>query len=141
MRKGVCTILHSRADIEVCGEAADGREAIDKALELKPDLLILDLTMPVMGGFEAAVELLKLRERLDHRGTIVPDIPIIFYSMHEGSQLIRHAQEIGVRGFVSKRNITDTLLDAVDAVVLRRQTFFPDSSDTNEKLSLGERAH
>jgi DNA-binding NarL/FixJ family response regulator len=50
VRKGVCVILESRGDIEVCGETSNGQEAIDKARELRPDLIILDITMPVLGG-------------------------------------------------------------------------------------------
>lgn len=99
----------------MCAEACDGREALQQALALKPDLVILDLTMPVLGGFAAAVELRKL----------VPEMPILFYSMHEGAHLINEAKQIGVRGFVSKSHISEELLDAVDAVVVRKATFFP----------------
>jgi DNA-binding NarL/FixJ family response regulator len=115
VRRGVRSVLLSRPDIEVCAEACDGREALQKALALKPDLVILDLTMPVLGGFAAAVEL----------HTLVPEMPILFYSMHEGPHLIEEAKQIGVRGFVSKSYISETLLDAVDALVLRKDTFFP----------------
>ena len=59
-RKGVRTIL-SHEGIEVCGEASNGIEAVTNAVDLRPDLVILDLTMPMMGGFEAARELLKRR--------------------------------------------------------------------------------
>lgn len=99
----------------MCGEASDGREAISKAMALKPDLIILDLTMPVLGGYAAATELQQL----------LPKVPILFYSMHEGAHLINEAKQIGVRGYVSKSHISDTLLDAVDALVLRKGTFFP----------------
>ncbi|MGB7438337.1 MAG: response regulator transcription factor, partial [Candidatus Acidiferrum sp.] len=95
VRKGVRTILTSRPDIEVVAEAPDGSEAIRKTLELKPDLVILDLSMPVMGGFAAAIELRRL----------VPEIPILFYSMHEGPHLVKEAKHIGVRGLVNKGQI------------------------------------
>jgi len=74
VRKGVRNVLRARADVEVSGEAADGKEAIDLALNLKPDVIILDLSMPVLGGFAAAIELRRL----------LPETPIIFYSMHDG---------------------------------------------------------
>lgn len=105
----------TRKDIEVCSEASDGKAAVEQALELQPDLVILDLTMPVMGGFPAAVELRR----------IAPEIPILFYSMHEGAQLIKEAKLVGARGFVNKGRISETLLEAVDAVVVRKSTFFP----------------
>jgi len=119
IRKGVRTILLSRGNVEVCGEASNGSEAVRLAVELSPDLLILDLTMPVKGGFAAAKELRQLR----------PDIPILFYSMHDGLQLIKEAKQAGARGFVSKSRISDTLLDALDALVVQHGTFFPDTTD------------
>ena len=54
VRKGVCCILESRNDLEVCGEATNGEEAVQKSLRLNPDLIILDGTMPVLDGFSAA---------------------------------------------------------------------------------------
>ena len=59
VRKGVCAILSAREDVEICGEAENGKEAIEKAHALKPDLIILDITMPVLSGFEAAREIRK----------------------------------------------------------------------------------
>jgi DNA-binding NarL/FixJ family response regulator len=69
-RHGVCRILSSREDIEVCGEAADGKEAVQKAVQLKPDLIIMDITMPLLSGFDASV---KIRKAL-------PDVPILIHS-------------------------------------------------------------
>jgi DNA-binding NarL/FixJ family response regulator len=114
VRKGVCSILASRKDLEVCGEAANGKEAVEKACELKPDLVILDITMPVLDGFAAAKRIRKL----------LPDIPILFLSMHDAQQWIEEAKAIGVQGFVSKNDIAGVLLTAVD-IVLQKQSFFP----------------
>lgn len=114
VRKGVCVILSSREDIEVCGEAANGQEAIDKAHELKPDLIILDITMPVFSGIDAAE---VIRQSMPH-------VPILLLSMHDSMQIIEQAKRIGVRGFVSKSEAATTLLLAVDAL-LRNDTFFP----------------
>jgi len=111
--------LLSRPDIEVSAEASDGREALQRALDVKPDLIILDLTMPVMGGFAAALELRRL----------LPEIPILFYSMHQGAQLIKEAKQAGARGFVSKGRISEALLEAVDEVAIRKGTFFPPEED------------
>jgi DNA-binding NarL/FixJ family response regulator len=115
VRKGVRSVLRSRKDIEVCAEAADGNQAIDLALQCQPDLIILDLTMPARGGFLAAIDLRKL----------LPDVPILFYSMHEGEHLVKEARRIGVQGFVSKSSSSEMLLDAVDALVANKGTFFP----------------
>lgn len=114
VRKGACVILGTRGDIEVCGEAANGREAIDKAQELKPDLIILDITMPVLNGIDAAEILRKT----------MPHVPILFLSMHQSRQIITEAKRIGVRGYVKKSDAAATLLKAVDAL-LRNEPFFP----------------
>jgi DNA-binding NarL/FixJ family response regulator len=114
VRKGVCAILSSRADVEICGEAENGKDAIEKAIALKPELIILDITMPVLSGFEAAREIRKT----------LPDIAILILSMHESNQLIEEAKKIGVQGYVTKTQVGATLLQAVDTV-LRKETFFP----------------
>jgi DNA-binding NarL/FixJ family response regulator len=75
--------------------------------------------MPVMGGFEAAIELRKL----------LPEVPILFYSIHEGAPLIKEAKRIGVQGLISKNRISETLLRAVQVLVVEKGTFFPDSTD------------
>src|ERR1700688_3700614 len=114
VRKGVCVILGTRDDIEVCGEAANGREAIDKALELKPDLIILDITMPIVSGIDAAEMIRKT----------LPSVPILFLSMHQSKQIIAEAKRVGVQGYVKKSDAAATLLHAVDAL-LRNEPFFP----------------
>jgi DNA-binding NarL/FixJ family response regulator len=114
VRKGVCVILGTRGDIEVCGEASNGREAIDKAQALKPDLIILDVTMPVLSGIDAAEAIRKT----------LPQVPILFLSMHQSRQIIEEAKRIGVRGYVEKSDAAATLLNAVDAL-LRNEPFFP----------------
>lgn len=114
VRKGVCAILASRLDIEVCGEASNGQEAIAKAHDLKPDLIILDITMPVLNGLDAA-RVIRLT---------LPELPILLLTMHEGKHIIEDAQKIGIEGFVCKSEASATLLAAVDSV-LRNEPFFP----------------
>jgi DNA-binding NarL/FixJ family response regulator len=117
VRAGVTAILSSRTNIEVCGEASNGREAVEKARELQPDLIILDVTMPVMDGINSAKEI----------RSFLPDVPILFFSMHDGIYLVHEAKMAGVQGFVSKTDARATLLDAVDALA-NKQTYFPDHS-------------
>jgi DNA-binding NarL/FixJ family response regulator len=113
VRRGVCAILSSRKDVEICWEAENGKDAVDQALANKPDLIILDITMPVFSGFEAAREIRKK----------MPKVSILILSMHESNQLIAEAKKIGVQGYVTKTQVGSTLLLAVDAL-LRNETFF-----------------
>ena len=113
VRKGVCAILSARLDVEICGEAANGRQAIEQARKLKPDFIILDATMPMLNGFDAAREILK----------ILPGVPILMLPMHDHRQFLEEAKRVGVKGYVTKTQVGVTLLHAIDAL-LNGQTFF-----------------
>jgi two-component system response regulator NreC len=113
VRKGVCAVLGSHKNMEVSDEAANGQEAVLKALRLRPDLIIMDVTMPVLDGLSATKQ---IKESL-------PQIPVIILSMHDGPEMTRAAQEAGAQGFVTKKDVAGVLLDAVDAV-LHGETFF-----------------
>ena len=113
VRKYIRTMLEFYEDIEICAEAVDGKEAIKLSVESKPDLIILDLTMPVMDGFAAAIELRKL----------MPVVPILFFSIHESSEFVKRAKEIGARGYLSKEGLTE-LREAVDALMVHKKTYF-----------------
>jgi DNA-binding NarL/FixJ family response regulator len=113
VRKGVCAILSSREDIEVCAEAGNGEEAVRKAKELKPDIVIMDFSMPVMDGLEASKRILEA----------FPDMPILMFSMHKMEALTQAAKNVGVSGFVTKGESAQNLLRAVDSV-WRKEAFF-----------------
>ena len=114
IRKRVCLTLAARMAMEACDEAANGAEAVELAQESRPDVIILDITMPVMNGLDAAR---KIRQ-------FCPDTPILILTMHKSKQLMEEAQKIGVRGYVVKAEAGQSLVSAVNAVLLR-QTFFP----------------
>ena len=114
VRKGICAILESRKSIDICGEASNGQDAVEKASQLKPDLIILDVTMPNLDGFAAARQI----------RTFLPEVPILILSMHEGRAVVNEAQQAGAQGFVSKSDAGAVLLKAVDAIT-QGQTFFP----------------
>jgi len=114
VRKRVCATLITRSDFVVCGEAANGKEAVEKAKTLNPDLIILDITMPVMNGLDAARAIQSFS----------PNTPIVILSVHKSKQLVEEARRIGVRGYVTKEEAVQNLIPAADAV-LRKQTFFP----------------
>ena len=113
LRAGVRSVLESRG-LEVCGEAADGQEALAKALQLRPDLVILDITMPVLDGFSAAREIHKR----------LPGVGILLLSMHESASMVNVAKSSGARGYVAKSEGIARILKAVDAIA-QHKTFFP----------------
>jgi DNA-binding NarL/FixJ family response regulator len=114
IRKRVCLTLAARIALEACDEAANGEEAVELAQESNPDLIILDISMPIMNGLDAARRIRQFS----------PDTPILILSMHKSKQLMEEAQKIGVRGYVVKAEAGQSLVSAVNAV-LQRQTFFP----------------
>jgi DNA-binding NarL/FixJ family response regulator len=114
VRASVRALLAPHGQFEVCGEAAGGREAVDKTLELKPDLVILDIAMPDLGGL-AAGQLIKQS---------LPETRIVFLSVHEDKQWIQTAALIGAAGYVMKTESAKVLVKAVVAV-LQDQIFFP----------------
>ena len=124
IRAGVRSIL-SKGEIELF-EAANGVEAVSKTIELKPDLVILDLTMPVMGGYAAAKEIRRLGL----------NVPILFFTIHESVQLVRDAGQIPAQGYVCKSHAAKMLQTAVYELTLRKGTFFqePDADERNDEL-------
>jgi two-component system nitrate/nitrite response regulator NarL len=113
VRRKVRSILESRRDIKIVGEAANGREAVEKAAELRPDLIILDHSMPVLNGLDAASEIRQ----------ILPDVPIMMLSMHDRQPLIDALRLVGVQGFVPKAKCAERLLESVDTL-MRGGTYF-----------------
>lgn len=106
-------VLESRAKFTICGKASNGIEAVAKARELKPDLVILDLQMPDIDGFAAA------RQILEHS----PSTPILIFSLFFSPQHLQEAHKIGIRGFIQKGSSFETLMDGVKTV-LRGDSFF-----------------
>lgn len=113
VRQGVKAILES-SGYEVY-EAADGREAIRRVNECNPDVLVLDITMPIMGGLEAAREIRRDR----------PELPIVLLSMHSLESQKMAAQCIGIKGFVSKTRAAHDLVSAIETVKTGHTFFAP----------------
>jgi DNA-binding NarL/FixJ family response regulator len=110
VRQGLKTLLEGHAGWEVIGEASDGAEALEKAKDLTPDVMVLDVTMPRMNGLEAC--------RLLRRQS--PALEILFVTQHDSPQMMREALEAGARGYVVKSNAARDLLAAVEAVSQHR---------------------
>ena len=94
-------------EFEVVGQAADGRALVELAVGLRPDAVVLDISMPLLNGFEAARQLRKL----------IPDTALIFLSLHLSPAYLKTALQIGVSGYVLKSNTTDELRKALLAVL------------------------
>ena len=106
MREGIRALLALHDDIEVVGEAADGREAVDKAHELEPDVVLMDIAMPIMDGLEASRRILKER----------PDTRILVLSQHVDREYVLSSIKAGATGFVSKKAVASELVAAINAV-------------------------
>jgi DNA-binding NarL/FixJ family response regulator len=107
-RRYVCAELGKRADLQVVGEASDGLEAVQKAVELTPDLILLDIGLPTMNGIEAAQQIRDL----------VPESKIVFLSQETSADVVQEALHSGALGYVVKAKAGSELLAAVDAVLL-----------------------
>jgi DNA-binding NarL/FixJ family response regulator len=113
VRCGLRTLLETRADLEVCGEAADGAEAVRKSVELSPDIVVLDISMPEMDGLEAARRIVGQ----------VPGVEVLMLSMHESDQTVRSVIAAGARGYMLKSDAGRELVAAVEALRERRPYF------------------
>lgn len=122
VRQGIRTILRARPQWEVCGEAINGRDAIEKTQSLDPDVIIMDITMPEMSGIEATREITKLKLRA----------AVLVFTMHESKNLASTVQDAGARGFVLKSHAARDLLDALEALMAGGTFFGPDPGKTTK---------
>jgi DNA-binding NarL/FixJ family response regulator len=119
VRRGLCTLLQSHDGWEICGEATDGRAAVEKAKELKPDVVIVDIGMPSLNGLAATRQLVQQD----------PHCKVIVLTITDSDQVIREALDAGARGFVLKSDAARDLVSAVEALQLNRMFFTPRVND------------
>jgi len=113
VRQGVRRILESGSHWEVCGEAANGQEALRLTRELKPDDIVMDITMPVMSGLEATREITKFN----------PDSKILIFTMHDPGKFVASIQGSGAKGALNKSKAASDLAPALEAI-LAGETYF-----------------
>jgi DNA-binding NarL/FixJ family response regulator len=115
MRRGIKALLQSHAGWEVCGEAPTGREAVAQAEALKPDIVVMDISMPELNGIEAARRIRKA----------LPNTEVLILSLHYSDHLIREILEAGVRGYIVKSDSDRDLVIAVETLANHKPFFTP----------------
>jgi DNA-binding NarL/FixJ family response regulator len=113
VRKGIRTVLEARTGWQVVAEAGDGREAVKKTQELKPQVAVLDISMPLLNGLEATRQIAK----------IAPQTRVLILTMHDADPMIQQILEAGAKGYLLKSDASLDLVSAVEAL-LRNKTFF-----------------
>ena len=113
IRRLLRRLIENHADWSVCGDAADGQDAVDKAAQLSPDVVVLDLAMPQMNGLQAAREISRN----------LPDVPLLLLTVQQVSkELTREAAHAGFKGAVSK-NTGSEVVRAIE-ILLKHENFF-----------------
>jgi len=130
VRSGVRAILEAQESWEVVGEAETGKEAVDKALATRPDIVVLDYALPVMNGIEATRQ---IRAR-------VPGAEVLIFTMHDTDTLVREVLEAGARGFLLKSDARKFLIAAVESLVAHKPFFTGMVSETLLESYLAKRA-
>lgn len=115
VRRGLRTVLESHESWHVCAEAEDGVEAVELAKKYKPDVIIIDITMPKLNGVEATRRIQAVSPRTE----------VLVLSMHDSDRLLRRALEAGARGYILKDDADQNLLSAVETVCRHESYFSP----------------
>ncbi len=113
VRLGLRSIALGDPSFEVCGEASDGRAAVAEALRLKPDVVVLDISMPVLNGLEATRQILKA----------LPRTEVLVLTVHDSERMVHEALQAGARGYVLKSDASEHLLAALDSVSAHKPYF------------------
>jgi DNA-binding NarL/FixJ family response regulator len=106
VRRGVRSLLESHEGWEVCGEATTGRDAVDQSRRLRPDLVVMDLSLPALNGLDATRQILK----------DTPDTEVLVLTMHHSEELARDVLQAGARGYILKSDADENLITAVESL-------------------------
>jgi two-component system response regulator NreC len=119
MRQGTQALIERQPGWKVCGLAATGREAVEQADKLRPDVVVIDMTMPEMNGLDAAIQ-------IKHR---VPESEVLMFTAHEDEELVREAFEAGLKSVVFKSEAYAFLVEAIRALAEHKPFFAPKASE------------
>jgi DNA-binding NarL/FixJ family response regulator len=115
VRKGLIAILQPQPDWQICGEACNGREAIEKAKQLMPDVIVMDVSMPGLNGLEATRQIMKAN----------PATKVLILTLHDSDQIIHDVLNVGARGYLLKSDSGCELVAAVEALLQDKTYFTP----------------
>lgn len=113
IRRGLRGLLEAQKGWEVCAEAADGRQAVEKARQTKPDIVVMDVSMPVLNGLEATRQIRKL----------VPSAEVLILTMHDSEQVVREVLEAGAHGYILKSDAGRDMVAGIESLC-RHKPFF-----------------
>jgi len=119
VRKGLRSVLDGQPGWTICGEAINGRDAVEKAKQLKPDVMIMDVTMPELNGLEATRQILKDR----------PKTEVLILTVHESEQLVGEVLAAGARGYILKGDTTRLLVSAIESIAQHKPFFTGTASE------------
>lgn len=132
VRRGLRSLLETRHDFAVCAEAGDGREAVELAVKLKPDIAVLDVSLPILNGIEATRQI-----RRDS-----PATEVLIFTMHDSDELISEVLHAGARGYLLKSEADDQVIHAVTTLIRHRPFFSSQVSATLlDKFNSGSTGH
>jgi len=119
-RQGITKLLEDESDLQVVGEAADGREAVKKATELKPDVVLMDIAMANLNGLEATKQIKK----------VLPETKVIMVTMHKNEEYILQSFQAGASGFILKEGAVEELVNAIRSIHQDKSFLSPTISKT-----------
>lgn len=132
VRRGLRALLETQADFKVCAEAGDGRDAVELASKYKPDIAVLDVSLPILNGVEATRQILRSS----------PGTEILVFTMHDSDDLISEVLHAGARGYLLKSEADDQIVNAVSTLARHRPFFSSQVSETLlEKFNSGGNSH
>lgn len=115
VRQGICALLKLHEDMEVVGEAADGNQALEMAGRLKPDIVVMDISMPGLGGIEATCEIKKK----------YPEMKVLILSQYDDTEYVRRLIKAGISGYILKHALANELVSAISAVSRGEMYLYP----------------
>lgn len=119
VRKGLRAVLEGQSGWTICGEAVNGRQAVELARQLKPDVMVMDVTMPELNGLEATRQILKDR----------PKTEVLILTMHESEQLVAEVLAAGARGYILKGDTSRLLVAAIESIAEHKPFFTGTASE------------